>query len=295
MIEKYHFINAQKTCHSIRTLSKILGVNRSAYYRWTHKPKSDKALKDEVYSVHIRAIHSQYLGTYGALRVTAALRKKGIAIGHNRVARLMRKIGVHGLPYKPKRFRSTSNQNGIVYENILNREFQTDKPNRVWAGDITYIWTREGWLYLSVIIDIFSRKAISFIGGNHMRTSLIEHCLERAITLRSPLPGLIHHSDRGSQYTSNNYQEKLRANNFRSSMSRAGNCWDNAVVESFFGRLKTECINRQKWVTRSEAFEAVKHYINNFYNPIRAHSANGGKSPNQMEYDYYQLQKQNAA
>jgi len=293
MREKYNFLKAQKTNHSIRTMCAIFSVNRSAYYRWLCQPTSERTRKDEVLLVHIRALHAKNRGAYGAIRITKALREEGFFVGHNRVARLMRNDGLHGLPYRPKRFRSQTRANQCVYENHLDRNFNPDTPNEVWVGDITYIWTSEGWLYLSVLIDLFGRKVISVEGASHMRSSLIEDCLSRAILLRGPNDGLMHHSDRGSQYTSRSYQLMLENHGFRCSMSRVGNCWDNAVVESFFGRMKTECINRQKWRTRSEALAAVQDYINNFYNPIRFHSSNQGMSPNQKEYNFYQQQKQN--
>ena len=218
----------------------------------------------------------------------------GIIVGHNKVAKLMREEGICGIPRKRYRWRSREN-GGKVAKNLLERNFSTTVPNQVWVGDITYVSTREGWLYVAILLDLFSRRVVGLAMDSHMRTSLPLKALNRALVLRQPEPGLIHHSDRGSQYTSLAYGSKLSQAGLHQSMSRAGDCLDNAVAESFFGKLKTELIYRFRWKSRKEAASAIEDYIFQFYNSTRQHSANGGSSPIEAEQFFYQSQNLDAA
>lgn len=218
------------------------------------------------------------------------LRDGGEVIGVNRVARLMREEGLVGKPVRRFKRTTDSDHEQPIAPNLLLRNFTTETPNQVWVSDISYIPTHQGFLYLSVVLDLYSRKVVGWSLASHMRTELVLESLERALAVREPPSGWIHHSDRGSQYASCAYQARLSQAGGRTSMSRKGDCWDNAVVESFFGTLKTE-LEKEVWSSHHEAREAIQEYINEFYNPIRRHSANGYLSPNQQEWRFRQDQR----
>ena len=230
----------------------------------------------------IRIAHAVSRGTYGSPRIAHELREKGEVVGVNRVARLMKEAGLVGRPRR--RFKKTTDSDHLqpIAPDLLQREFQTSAPDQVWVSDISYIATKQGFLYLAVVLDLFSRKVIGWNIETHMRTQLCLKALNRALDLRAPNTGLIHHSDRGSQYASSAYQKRLAEVGARPSMSRRGNCWDNAVVESFFGTLKSE-LPGKKWENQAQARAAIREYIHHFYNPVRRHSANGFISPNEQE------------
>lgn len=228
-------------------------------------------------------MHKISRGTYGSPRITRALKKKGIVCGKNRVARLMRDNGITGKTKRKYKATTNSKHNYPVAENLINQNFNIDRPNQIWVADITYIPTDEGWLYLAAIEDLFQRKIVGWAMNSTMTRQLTLDALRQAVKRYRPPAGLIHHSDRGSQYASHEYQQALRDYQFITSMSRKGNCYDNACMESFFGTLKLELIYGNRFKTRAEARQAVFEYIEVFYNRIRLHSSLGYMSP--LEYE----------
>jgi len=228
-------------------------------------------------------VHKISRGTYGSPRITRALKKKGIVCGKNRVARLMHDNGITGKTKRKYKATTNSKHNYPVAENLINQNFNIDRPNQIWVADITYIPTDEGWLYLAAIEDLFQRKIVGWAMNSTMTRQLTLDALRQAVKRYRPPAGLIHHSDRGSQYASHEYQQALRDYQFITSMSRKGNCYDNACMESFFGTLKLELIYGNRFKTRAEARQAVFEYIEVFYNRIRLHSSLGYMSP--LEYE----------
>ena len=241
--------------------------------------------------LHLRVLYKQSRGTYGRPRLTAALKAHGFPVNHKKVARLMAEEGLVGRPQRRFRKTTTTDPNAKFADNLLDRQFNPTSPNQVWAGDITYIAISGGFVYLAVLIDLFSRRVVGFCVDDHVRTELVEVALDRAVALRSLSSGWMHHSDRGSQYTSDRYQKRLKSMGAVVSMSRKGECWDNAPVESFFGALKQELLHRQTWHSLEEVRAAITDYILNFYNPLRLHSHNNNLSPVQAELEYHQQQR----
>ena len=285
----YRFIDAEKAIWPVRAICGALQVSRSAYYVWKQARTTEKAAEDAALSVHIKAIHRRSRGTYGVPRMLVELRAEGHSVGKDRVGRLMRLQGLVGTP--KRRFRPTttdSDHADRVAENLLDRQFTVVAPDRAWVGDITYLLTKSGWVYLAVLIDLFSRKVVGWSLQKHMQTELCLQALRQAIATRQPQAGLLHHSDRGSQYTSDDYQEALGRIDARPSMSRKGNCWDNAVAESFFGTLEQELVLQQTevWADELAARSAVGEYIHGFYNQRRRHSTIGQLSPVEFEAAY---------
>ena len=276
---RYEFIDAEKAIWPVRITCRVLEVSRSGYYAWRRCKPSKRAEQNARLTTEIRGFHAASRETYGSPRIHLDLMEAGWKVGRKRVEHLMRSEGIQARI--PKRFRHTtdSKHSDPVAPNILARSFKVDHPNRVWVTDITYVWTWEGWLYLAVVVDLFARRVVGWSVASHMRAELALNALQIALGNRDALDGLTHHSDRGSQYTSSEYQELLRAHGIVCSMSRKGDCWDNAVAESFFGTLKQELIHRQSWPTRREAADAIVEYIELFYNARRRHSANDGRSP----------------
>ena len=211
--------------------------------------------------------------------MTEELKELGFDVGHRRVGRLMRQNGISVVRTRKRKVTTDSDHKFNIAPNLLDRDFAAKQTNQKWAGDISYVWTREGWVYLAVIIDLFSRRVIGWAISNRMKQDLAIRALNMAVALRRPPPGCIHHSDRGSQYCAHDYQKVLRNNGFRVSMSGKGNCYDNSAVESFFKSLKAELVWRRDWHTRRDVEVALFEYINGFYNPRRKHSALGWKSP----------------
>jgi transposase InsO family protein len=240
---------------------------------------SQRQRDDMVLLAHIRELHGLVLGSYGRPRMTEELKELGLCVGHRRVGRLMKQNGIRIVRTRKYKATTDSNHTFNIAPNLLDQDFSASEPNQKWAGDISYIWTREGWLYLAVIIDLYSRRVIGWAVSNRMKKDLAIRALKMAINLRQPPPGCIHHTDRGSQYCSHDYQKALRKQGFQISMSGKGNCFDNAAVETFFKSLKAELIWRRSWNTRRETQAALFEYINGFYNPRRRHSALGWKSP----------------
>jgi transposase InsO family protein len=247
-----------------------------------HQP-SRREKENVVLALHIKESFQESRGTYGSPRVRQDLKELGFKVGRNRVARIMREQGITGTP--PRQFRLTTDSRHAlpIADNRLNREFEVKEPNKVWATDITYIRTWEGWLYLAVVIDLFSQRVVGWSMNTQMKSSLVLDALAMALGMRQPRPGLLHHSDRGSQYASHDYQHALRARGIICSMSRKADCWDNAVVESFFGTLKTDLLYRRSWPSTKMARNAVVEYIEVFYNRQRRHSHLGYISPAEFE------------
>jgi transposase InsO family protein len=267
----------------MRILCRVLEVSRSGYYAWRVRKPSARDLEDERLRPKVVAAFKTGRGTYGSPRVRDELVERGFEIGRKRVARLMREMGLQGV--SPRKFRVTTNSDHDhpIAENVLDRNFEASGPNEKWATDITYVWTGEGWLYLAVVMDLYSRRIVGWSTADHLETGLCLDALQMALDHRTGVEGLIHHSDRGVQYASARYREALDALGIECSMSRRATCWDNAVAESFFGTLKNELIYRRPWSTREEARDAIGEYIEIFYNRIRRHSTIGGISPAKFE------------
>ena len=280
---RFAFIDVEKACYPMRILCRVLEVSRSGYYAWRSRRPSAHDLEDERLRPKVVEAFKTGRGTYGSPRVRDELVDQGVEIGRKRVARLMRELGLQGL--SPRKFRITtdSDHDHRVAENLLDRNFEALGPNEKWATDITYVWTAEGWLYLAIVMDLYSRRIVGWSAADHMETGLCLDALRNALVHRSSVEGLIHHSDRGVQYASDNYREALDASGIECSMSRRANCWDNAVAESFFGTLKNELIYRRPWLTRMQARDAISEYIEIFYNRLRRHSTIGGVSPAKFE------------
>ena len=273
-----------------------LEASKSGYYNWLEKQRkepSEREIKREELKQKIAKFFHESLGTYGSPRIHDDLIDAGYIVSQKTVARLMREMGLRATPLERYVVTTDSNHDYHIYPNLLNREFQVDKPNKVWVTDITYIWTLEGWVYLASVIDLFSRKVVGWAQAGHMKKDLVLSALRMAITTRQPEEGLLHHSDRGAQYCSNDYIDVLQENKIKISMSRKGNPYDNACIESFHATIKKELIYRRRFTTRAEAIKAINHYIAHFYNGRRKHSTLGYCSPNQYEslYVFKQAEK----
>ena len=280
---KFGFIQTEKATYPVRVLCRTLLVSASGFYAWCRRGLSLRAQEDAALKVEIRAAHAASGKRYGSPRIQADLKAADQHVGRKRVARLMREEGIEG--QRKRRFRVTtdSRHSHPVAANQLDRNFTTSAPNKVWVTDITYIWTREGWLYLAAILDLFSRRVVGWSMDSRIDRTLALDALGMALKTRRPEPGLLHHSDRGVQYASADYQRQLRHRGILCSMSRKGDCWDNAVAESFFSTLKAELVHRTDYVSRSQAKASVFEYIEAFYNGRRRHSALGYVSPVEHE------------
>lgn len=268
-------------------MCEVLGVSTSGFYDWMKREPSDQEKKKKHVMKHIKRIFYENYESYGSRRITEGLHRMGIVISERTVGNYMRELGINALHKREYVVTTDSNHNNEIYPNTLDREFnKAQAPDEVWASDITYIWTAEGWLYLSVIMDLFSRKVIGWHMDQTLNKTLATTALERALMFRNPSEDLLHHSDRGSQYTSNDYVELLTKNDIQISMSRKGDCYDNACVESFFATMKKELVYRRKFQTREEAKIEIWKYISSFYNEKRFHSTLGYVSPNEFERAY---------
>ncbi|WP_281969242.1 IS3 family transposase [Roseovarius nanhaiticus] len=276
---RFAFIAKNAEMLPVERLCQIMDVSPRGYRAFRSRPLSQSQRKDMVVLAHIREQFALSLGSYGRPRMTEELKELGLPVGHRRIGRLMRDNGI--AVRRNRKFKATtdSNHSFNIAPNLLNRDFSAARPNRKWAGDISYVWTQEGWLYLAVILDLHSRRVIGWAVSNRMKRDLAIRALNMAIALRRPSKGCIHHTDRGSQYCSHDYQKILRQHGFKVSMSGAGNCYDNAAVETFFKTIKAELLWQRSWRTRRDAEMAIFEYINGFYNPRRRHSALGWKSP----------------
>lgn len=265
-------------------MCRVLEVSRSGLYAWRRRARpAPRVKRDLVLRARISTIHAQSRGTYGSPRVHAQLRSDDVQIGRARVERLMREERLRGKVRR--RFRRTTDSEHVfpIAPNTLERRFDVQGPDRVWAGDITYIPLAAGFTYLAVVVDLFSRRVVGWAMAEHLQTSLVLEALDAALGAREPAPNMLHHSDRGCQYASARYRKKLARLGIQASMSRRGDCYDNAVVESFFGTLKQELVCDARWTTHAEARAAIHDYIEVFYNRRRLHSSLGYRSPADFE------------
>ena len=275
----FAFIDAEKATFPISRMCRTLGVSQSGFFAWRDRPASLRQRQDMVHLAHIRAVFALSNGTYGSPRMHRDLVDEGHRIGRHRTARLMRENGL--VARQKRRFKRTTDSEHAwpVAPNLLAQDFEAEQPDRKWGADISYIWTSQGWLYLAIVLDLHSRRVVGWATSDRLKRSLAVEALRRAITNRDPAPGLVHHSDRGSQYCSVDYQAELRKRGLQISMSGKGNCYDNAMVETFFKTIKSELIWPVAWQTRQQAENAIARYIDGFYNPVRRHSSLGFLSP----------------
>ena len=276
---KYAWIKENTNEFSVDAMCQFMQVSRSAYYDWLQREPTDNETEDAELIAIISALFNKSRATYGTRRLKKALLKQGKTTSRRRIGRLMREAD---LACKTKRkFKATthSKHDLPIAENHLNRQFSVEKPNQAYVGDITYLPTQEGWLYLAVVIDLYSRQVVGWSMAEHMRATLVNDALLMAVWKRKPRKGLLWHTDRGSQYASESHRELLKQHGIQQSMSRKGNCWDNAVAESFFHTLKTELVNHETYQTRAAAKQSIFEYIEVFYNRERLHSSNGYLSP----------------
>ncbi len=280
---RFAFIHAEKAIWPVIVTCEVLRVSRSGYYAWLGRGASARELDDDRLVVEIKAAHSTGRGNYGSPRVHRALRKSGRRVGRKRVARLMRREGIVARRRKKFCITTDSKHPDPIAPNVLKREFAVARPNTVWVTDVTYVWTLQGWLYLAAILDLCSRRVVGWATSAHNDRELALAALGSAYVTRRPRPGLLHHSDRGSVYASADYRERLTSFSMIASMSRKGDCWDNAVAESFFATIKGEMLDHATFETHAEATSAIADYVDSFYNVQRLHSSIGYLSPVEFE------------
>jgi len=280
---RFQFIEAEKANHPVAMMCRVLKVSRQGYHEWSQRPTSKRQKAEKKLVKRIRRIHEKSRRHYGSPRGHRELREKGVRVGRKRVARLMRRAGL--VAKRPRSFvRTTDSKHGFrVALNVLARNFGPAAPNQVWAADITYVPTRAGWLYLAVVLDLFSRRVVGWAIEPYLDRRLALKALEMAIRDRQPAAGLIHHSDKGVQYACDSYRAELAKAGMVASMSRTGNCWDNSVVESFFATLKTELVHQRDFATHADARTEIFEYMEVFYNRQRKHSTLGYRSPAEYE------------
>lgn len=275
-------VDQNKSMLSIDRLCELVGITPSGYYKAKRRGRSERQRTDEYLGVQVRALFRQYQGRYGSPRVARALCERGTRVGRHRVARLMREehLKAHG---KRRFFRTTQVDPKAQYSpNVVARDFTAERPNQLWVGDLTYIPTLEGWLFLAVLLDVFSRKIVGWATATSLEADIAVEALKRAISTRRPPSGLVHHTDRGGQYSDADYRKILSAAGMVQSMSNPGNCLDNAMAESFFATLKTE-LGIVTFASRADAHRAIAKYIDGFYNPTRLHSSLNYRSPIDFE------------
>ena len=284
MKKAFRFIHTEKVNFPVKVLAEVLDVNRTAYYAWARRPASKREIEDRDLTRKIKEIHAANRGVYGAPRIHAELRiAHGIKVSRKRVERLMVDARISGL-IKKRRGKTTVRVPGVrVASDLLLRDFTATAPDQVWAADITYLKTWEGWIYLAAVQDLFSRRIVGWSMADHMRTELVTDALKMAVHRRQPDRGLIHHSDQGSQYVSLAFGQLARANGIAQSMGHVGSAYDNAVSETFFATLKKELIHRRSWPTKAELRPEVFEFIEGFYNRRRRHSYLGWLSPAEFE------------
>lgn len=285
---KYEFIHTSSSRFAVGKMCQVLDVSRSGYYEWFDRPESERSITNRALLKEVRQIHKQSKYTYGSPRITEALQDRGYCCSRPRVARLMHKNGIQAKTKKKYKVTTNSKHSYPIAPNLLGQDFWTTAVNRIWMSDITYVRTREGWLYLTVILDLYTRKVVGWSMSNRLttRTTTIPAFLQ-AVKRYQPPPGLIFHSDRGVQYACNDFCELLGHSQVVQSMSGKGNCYDNAVAESFFHTLKTELVYHETYRTRWQARTSLFEYIEVFYNRFRKHSSLGYKSPEEYEQSNY--------
>ena len=288
---KYVFITQHKKTWPVDLMCRLLGVTRSGFYGYLQRGGGSIDYYHQELLEAVRDIAKATEDSYGTRRMKAALNALSYPVSRNKARKLMKEAKVQVKHRKKYKVTTNSNHKQPVFDNVLDRQFDVDQPDQVYVGDITYLWTQEGWLYLAVIIDLYSRKVVGWSMGSRMKAQLVCDALRMAIWQKRPGAGLIVHSDRGSQYASKDYRRLLKAHGFVGSMSRKGDCWDNAVAESFFGSLKQERVHWRNYQTRLEAQQDVLNYISMFYNSQRLHSYLGYVSPNQYEAEMVEMKK----
>jgi putative transposase len=265
-VSSFRLIDAEKAHFPISMLCKVLGVSKSGYYAWKSRPPSNRSREDAALTEKIREVHERSGQTYGYPRVHAELRALGVRCGCRRVARLMRKAGLRGCMRGRKRRTTRRDPHAVPAPDLVNRNFAATAPNRLWTADITYVKTDEGFLHLAFVLDVYSRRIVGWSMADHLRTELVVDALEMAVWRRKPKAGLVHHSDRGTQYTALSFGKKLEEAGIVPSMGRAGSALDNAISESFVSTLKCELVHRRRFPTREAARSAVFEYLEGFYN-----------------------------
>jgi len=276
---KYSFIKSYCSSFAVEKVCRLLEVSRSGYYAWRRRSKSKRELANEALLIQIKESYQNARRVYGSPRITADLRESGVLCGRNRVARLMRLGGIRAMTKRRYQVTTDSRHKLPISPNLVARNFTISTPNTVWVADITYIRTKEGWLYLAAVMDLYSRGIVGWSMGSSLDAGLTVSALRQAVQRRRPDTGVVFHSDRGVQYASMPFRAELEREGFIQSMSRKGDCWDNAVMESFFHTLKTEHANFEKYHSRAEARTKLFDYIEIFYNRQRRHSTLGYKSP----------------
>jgi len=286
-VRVFEWIHSEKANHRIVTMCRVLGVSTSGYHAWVKRPPSQRSIDDAEITSAIEHVWERSRRTYGAPRVHVELRlDHGICCGRKRVARLMRQAGLGGVHRRKRRGLTRRDLTAVPPSDLVERDFRPDAPDRLWVADITQQWTGEGWLYLAVVIDAFSRRVVGWAMDNHLRTELVLDAFNMAVWNRRPDEGLVHHSDHGCQYTSLAFGRRLREAGIVGSMGTVGDCYDNAAAESFFATLKTELLSRRTWPTRAEATTAIFDYIEAFYNRRRRHSTLDYLSPTDYEHQH---------
>jgi len=280
---KFAFISSHRRTFRVSSLCRYLGVSRSGFYAWANRPLPRREDLNDALVEKIREVHRRSRGTYGSPRVHRALIRRGVACGVHRVARLMQRESIVAACQFRSRYTSTTHRDIPAANDLLKRDFTASAPNQVWVSDMTFLSTRQGWMHLCVVLDLFSRRCVGWATGTRPNHQLADKALTRAIERRRPQPGLVFHSDRGSAYLSYAVQELLDDHQITPSTSRPGNCLDNAVAESFFKTLKSEMFYRDRFTTHEQARRAVFDWIESFYNPTRLHSTLGYRSPDEFE------------
>ena len=281
---RFRFIEDRRADYPVRLLCDVLGVSPAGYYAWRSRPESRRSAANRDLVDDIRRVHRDTRGRYGSPRIHVELKAQGRGASRGRIERLMRRHGIRAIMPRPRRVRTTDSRHGLpIAPNLLDRNFIATAPNQVWLADITYSETDQSWLYLAAVMDLYSRRIVGWAMADHLRADLPLAALRMAISAQRPSAGLIHHSDRGVQYASVDYRKLMQSAGLRASMSRKGDCYDNAPMESFFHTLKTELVHHWHYATRAEATRDIFAYIEGFYNRTRRHSAIGYISPIEME------------
>ena len=281
---RFRFIEDRRADYPVALMCEVLGVSPAGYYAWRSRPESRRSAANRALVDDIKRVHRDTRGRYGSPRIHVELKAQGRGASRGRIERLMRRHGIRAIMARPRRVRTTDSRHDLpIAPNLLDRSFSATAPNQVWLADITYIETDRGWLYLAAVMDLYSRRIVGWAMADHLRASLPLAALRMAISAQRPGVGLIHHSDRGVQYASADYRKLMQSAGLRASMSRKGDCYDNAPMESFFHTLKTELVHHRHYATRIEATRDIFAYIEGFYNRTRRHSAIGYISPIEME------------
>jgi putative transposase len=281
---RFRFIEDRRVDYPVKIMCDVLEVSRAGYYAWRSRPESARSAQNRELLEDIQQIHSDNRGRYGSPRVHVELKAQGRGVSRGRVERLMHRHGIRAIMARPRRVRTTDGRHDHpIAPNLIERDFVAATPNQIWLADITYIDTDQGWLYLAAVMDLYSRKIVGWAMQDHMRAELPLTALRMAISAQRPDAGLIHHSDRGVQYASEDYRNVVKSAGFRASMSRKADCYDNAPMESFFHTLKTELVHHYDYATREQAKNDIFAYIEGYYNRTRRHSAIGYISPIEME------------